>query len=206
MNGRRWPWVPTYERIAVENASLKREDVITCGYFYTLIKYIFLFLSILNSLIGCEVDRIRVGTIRPRDTLKPTELTRHTPNVLSTRHDVTSKVCCRHADVQNNDHWTTMLTLDPTSVTPRAQDVSNRVHTVVDIYRLALINVKKHKRIKKINSLSKSSSTVFSSLLDCMPDWSRVRTSQVCRAQVFWCATQLYKSQDKPAHDTWFPT
>jgi len=67
VNGRRWPWVPTYERIAVENASLKREDVIACGHFYALIKYIFILLSILNSLIGCEVDRIRVGTIRPRD-------------------------------------------------------------------------------------------------------------------------------------------
>jgi len=56
-----------YERIVVENASLTREDVITCGYFYTLIKYIFILLLILNSLIGCEVVRIRVGTIRPRD-------------------------------------------------------------------------------------------------------------------------------------------
>jgi len=35
--------------------------------FLYLIKYIFIFLTILNSLIGCEVDRIRVGTIRPHD-------------------------------------------------------------------------------------------------------------------------------------------
>jgi len=67
VNGRRWPWAPTYERIGVENESLTREDVITCGYFYTLIKYIFIFLSVLNNLIGCEVVRIRVGTIRPLD-------------------------------------------------------------------------------------------------------------------------------------------
>jgi len=37
--------------------------------FLYLIKYIFIFLSILNNLIGCEVDRIRVGTIRTRETM-----------------------------------------------------------------------------------------------------------------------------------------
>jgi len=35
--------------------------------FLYLIKYIFIFLSILNNLIGCEVGRSRVGTIRLRD-------------------------------------------------------------------------------------------------------------------------------------------